>query len=156
MEFPAVLGVFLNNAMMKLGGGQPACGAGTGTATGAKATALPTGCGAARATAGAASTDLAAFMLRFCVATTLIQVDGQEWGPPQASQKKASEPHFLRFGVCIFCVFRVFALCNLLRPFFLFFGGRERTSAFSSFSLYWVRIADLENRTTGFRMTGLR
>ena len=43
------------------------------------------------------------------------------WGSPRALNIKASQPNFLhfpRFRVRIFCVFRVFALCNLLRPLF--------------------------------------
>ena len=45
----------------------------------------------------------------------------------KASHIKASQPHFqhfLRFGVCIFRVFRIFVLLNLLRPFFSW-GGRD-------------------------------
>ena len=40
------------------------------------------------------------------------------WGSPKASHIKASHPHFPRFRVRIFRVFRVFVLRSLLRPLF--------------------------------------
>ena len=76
------------------------------------------------------------------------------WGSPKASHIKASHPHFPRFRVRIFRVFRVFALRNLLRP--LFFWGKRDFPHFPRFLRIGFESLISKIRPTGFRMTGLR
>ena len=63
------------------------------------------------------------------------------WGSPKANHMKASQPHFSRFRVRIFCVF---AQCNLLKP--LFSGKRGTFRIFRIFpvsgSNRWFRKSD--------------
>ena len=80
------------------------------------------------------------------------------WGSPKHNRIKASQLQFLRFPrfrVRIFRIFCVVAVWNLRRPLFSGVGGFFFLT-FSTFSPFWVRIADSIIRLTDFIMTGLR
>ena len=77
------------------------------------------------------------------------------WGSPKASHIQASQlrfPHFPRFRVRSFCVFRIFAPWNLLKP--LFSWGERDLPHFPHFPPFESLISKI--RPTGFFMTGLR
>ena len=76
------------------------------------------------------------------------------WGSPKASHIKPSHPHFPRFRVRIFRIFRVFARWNLLRSLF-FWGERDRPH-FPHFRRFGFESLISKIRPTGFIMTGLR
>ena len=78
-----------------------------------------------------------------------------QWGSPKASHIKASHPHFPhfpRFRVRIFCIFRVVALWNLLKP--LFSWGQRDLLHFPHFRRIGFESLISKIRPTGFIVTG--